>query len=116
MIFRTNTKINDGAEEVSFRISYSHVDCKRWLVQYVSLLRHCGIIDGENIFDFTSENESHLRHWLERELFKDFPQKYSEQLSRWAISTAIRKKYVSCSATSPTTLIFADSIIKKASD
>lgn len=108
MIFRTND-ISNNADEISFKLSFSYIDCKRWLAQYLSILIRCGITDY-------TDNESSIRHWLEQEPFKNYPVKYAERLSRWAVSTAIRKKFLSPSATNPTTLIFAESIIKKASE
>lgn len=115
MIFR-NSRINLDSDEVAFQVSYSHIDVKRWLIQYVAKLQNCGIIDNETIMDCTSEMEANLRHWLELGPLKGFSNKHAEKLSRWAINAAVRKKYLSPSATNPTTFIFAESIIKKASE
>ena len=108
MIFR-QSKINLSADEISFQLSYSVVDVKRWMVQYLCILNRCGIEDF-------AETEQNIRHWLEHEIFVNFPLKHSGQLSKWVVATGLRKKYLSESATTQGRLIFAESIVKKASE
>lgn len=106
MIFRTNTRINVNADEISFKLSYSHIDVKRWLKAYALIMIKAR-------FEEISDDEASLRYWLEHEFFKNFPSKYAEQMSRWAVTVAIRKKFLLPSAASPTKLIFSDAILKK---
>lgn len=108
MIFRTNQKLNLAADEISFKLSYSHIDVKRWLKSYALILLKAGL---EAV-----ETEANLRHWLENEPFKGFPQKYREVMSLWSVHAGLRKKYISVSAIDGTMLIFSESIVKKLLD
>ena len=106
MIIR-NTKINPNDDEIGFKVAFSHVDCKRWIAEYVSRLLAFGVADQ-------SDSEASIRYYLEHAVFDHFPIKYASQLSRWVVATALRKKYLLVSATDPSMLIFADSIVRKA--
>ena len=106
MIFR-DSQIRIDSDEIRFKISYSHIDCKRWLQQYLVILIKCDMDDF-------SESEASIRYWLEHDIFKAYPVKYSERLSQWVIATSLRKKFLSVSASNPTLLIFSETIIKKA--
>lgn len=107
MIFRRQSKVNDTCDEIGFMVSLTTADVKKWLTEYVSVLSRCGIEDF-------AETEQNIRHWLEHEIFVNFPLKHSGQLSKWVVATGLRKKYLSESATTQGRLIFAESIVKKA--
>lgn len=109
MIFRVNQRISNSADEVSFRLSYSSVDVKRWMLQYLTILIRCGVND-------LTDSEQSLRTWLQNEPFRSHPSKYAEQLSRWAVATAIRKKILTPSEANPNALIFSDELVQKATN
>ena len=111
MIFR-ETKLNCEVDEVSFRISFSSPDVRKWLAKYVYMLKNCAFIGDEIIMDYLSESETSLRYWIEREIFKDYPPKYAQKLSRWVVSTAIRKGFVRLSASEDGKLLFDESLLR----
>ncbi|SFO58360.1 hypothetical protein [Prevotella sp. tf2-5] len=90
MILRKQN-IHKNAEEVSMMISFTEADVKRAMQHYYAKFADiCGNTFARN----TSHSELDLLYFFEHTMFKNFVQKYREQLSAWAFAMAIRHKFI----------------------
>ena len=90
MIVRKQS-IKQSSEEVSMMVSYGLPDVKKAMRNYYQMFAQtCGKTYALN----TPHNELDLLHYFENYMFKDFVQKYREQLAAWAFAMALRHKYI----------------------
>lgn len=83
--------VHKTAEEVSMMVSFTEVDVKRAMQEYYSKFAEaCGHTFARN----TSHSELDPLYFFEHTMFKNFVQKYREQLSAWAFAMAIRHKFI----------------------
>ena len=109
MIIRKCNSVNDGSDEIGFHLSLTTADVRRWLEKYVATLANCGVTNFE-------DTESSLRAWLTNDPLSFLPAKHAERMSKWAISVAIRNRFLAQSATNEKVLLFSESISKRATN
>lgn len=105
MIVR-DKKAYSNTDTCSLRLSYSEVDVKRCLVD---LYKTIYIAIGDAYFH-TPWSEAETRDAIAKSLFKEYPDKHSDDLARWAFSLALRKRFLFESATTPNTYFFSDCV------
>ena len=90
MIIRKQN-IHKTAEEVSMQVSFTEADVKKAMQHYYATFSEtCGNTFAKN----TPHTELDLLHYFEHYMFKDFVQKYREQLAAWAFTMAIKHKFI----------------------
>ena len=92
MITRKNN-INPDASEVSFTVSYTCFDVWQWLHRMVTPINKEDSMDfvfnlplSESDIIYTLTHDPKCLGWM--------PQKHGEPIGRWAISIAIKQKYL----------------------
>lgn len=90
MIIRKQN-IQKSSEEVSIQVSFTEADVKKAMQYYYSKFADtCGNTYARN----TPHTELDLLHFFEKNMFKNYVQKYREQLSAWAFAMALRHKFI----------------------
>lgn len=111
MITRRN-KLNLDAREVQLAISFSSVDVKHWLREYMSRCNGGALTEDEakTYFrvDYLSEQE--VRYWSERDpiVFGNFDQPWRSRLSGWLWSRILAEGYLVQSSTEPDKYYYTD--------
>lgn len=90
MIIRKQN-IQKSSEEVSMQVSFTEADVKKAMqFYYQKFADSCGNTFARN----TPHTELDLLHFFENYMFKNFVQKYREQLAAWAFAMALRHKFI----------------------
>lgn len=90
MIIRKQN-IQKSSEEVSMQVSFTEADVKRALQYYYSKFAEtCGNTYARN----TPHTQIDLLEFFESNMFKNFVQKYREQLAAWAFAMSLRHKFI----------------------
>ena len=90
MIIRKQN-VHKTAEEVSMMVSFTEADVKKAMQHYYATFAETC---GNNFARNTSHTELDLLHYFENYMFKNFVQKYREQLAAWAFSMALRHRFI----------------------
>lgn len=104
MIVR-DKKCYDNADTFAFNVAFGDSDIRRSLVEYYGKLYVVGV--G---MESQAQTEDSIRYYLQHSLFSEIPDKHGEDLSKWAFTLALRKRYLIPSATGTNVYLFADCI------
>lgn len=94
-------KINNKSDEVQIHCSFSVVDVRAYFKLYAEMCT------GARYYPQT---EYDVRHWMEHDgrIFLSWPDKWRDQLSRWAFAVAVRNKLLIPTAADENKYLLAD--------
>lgn len=104
MIVR-DKKCYDNADTFAFNVSFGDTDVRKAVTDYYGKLYMVGV--G---MESQAQTEDNIRYYLQHSLFSEIPDKHGEDLSKWAFTLALRKRYLIPSATGTNVYLFADCI------